>query len=189
MKKYKIYSFFDYRSVDRRFIEKTLVFLPEDRRKKALKYNNRVDMINCIVGYLLLCYGLKTEYNIIDFRLGYEECGKPYITDHENICFNISHCKYGCVCIISDNPVGIDIQDITEVSDDVIRAVCSEKEISEIMTLDNKYAAFTKIWALKESQLKRTGEGICNDLRHISSFSDRAEIIECNEKYVIAVSV
>ncbi len=186
----KIYAFYDYDSVDDAFLSKSMKILPIDRKIKASKYRNRIDRINCVIAYLLLLFGLRNQYGIDKFSLSYRENGKPYITEYPYIHFNISHCPCGCVCVISDKPIGIDIQDIHDISEDVIKNVCSEKEIGHILSeADNKNKAFAEIWAMKESYFKKSGDGLIGDLKAIDTFSDYSRLIVSNDKCVIALSI
>ncbi len=76
--------------------------------------------------------------------------------------FNISHSEEYVICVISDKPVGVDIQKIGEYNPDVAKRVCNEKELLEIENSFDKASEFTKLWTQKEAILKMYGIGIAN---------------------------
>lgn len=131
----------------------------------------------------------KKEYGITNAVISNKTKGKPYLTDYPNIHFNISHCKYGCICVISDFEVGVDIQDYRSITTDVINKVCCQQEKNHIMLSDNKEIAFTKIWAMKEAYLKMFGIGITNELNKTNTIALDYKVF-CKEydKYVVAVA-
>ena len=51
---YRIYLFEQEELVPDDFIKKALSLLPEERRKKALRYRNRIDQNNCVLTYFML---------------------------------------------------------------------------------------------------------------------------------------
>lgn len=56
---YRIYLFEQEELVSDDFVKKALPLLPEERRKKALRYHNRIDRNNCVLTYLMLKIALK----------------------------------------------------------------------------------------------------------------------------------
>jgi 4'-phosphopantetheinyl transferase len=153
-------------------------------------YKNLDDRISCAVSYYLLLYGLRNDFGIFDFQIGTQHNGKPYLNSCPDIHFNLSHCKYGCVCAVSEKEVGVDIQDIRDVSDNVIKKVCCDNEIQIIEKSADKSRAFTKIWAMKEAYTKMLGTGIVCELDKIDTtkLSKKISVTE-NDKYIIAVAV
>ncbi len=53
----------------------------------------------------------------------YTEQGKPYILDYTNMHFNVSYSEEYVVCAVSDKPVGIDIQKISEYNPAVAKSL------------------------------------------------------------------
>lgn len=79
---YRIYLFEQEELVPDDFIKKTLPLLPEERRKKALRYRNRIDRNNCVFTYLMLRIALKECFQIKDFTVQYSQYEKVEFT-HE----------------------------------------------------------------------------------------------------------
>lgn len=187
---YKLYAFFDLNSVVPSFFDKAIAVLPAERAERIERYKKTDDKYLSAISYLLCIYGINDCFSIFNPTVEIGKNGKPFLPNHPNIHFNISHCKSGCVCAVSSSPVGIDIQDMYEFSFDVANRICGQNELSYISKAQNKSAAFTKIWAMKESYVKMTGEGICCDLKKIdvTQMYDIIKVIVRND-YVIAICV
>ncbi len=88
--------------------------------------------------------------------------GKPISKD---CFFNISHSK-GCVVFIKDDvPIGVDIEKIRPVEDDLIEYISSKEEKEYIK--DEK--SFYEVWTNKESLTKCIGTGIKEKIKDIPS--------------------
>jgi 4'-phosphopantetheinyl transferase len=98
------------------------------------------------------------------YVIAYKEHGKPYFVNSD-IFFNYSHCKYGAACIVANQEVGVDIQDIKSVRPAVIKRVCNDCEISSIKTDED----FIRIWTMKEAYAKFTGKGFAEGFKSIDT--------------------
>lgn len=151
------------------FIEKAYQYLSEQRKEKMSAYRMESDRINSCAVYILLRYALFREYGITEapvFVFGDHE--KPFLRDHPEIHFNLSHCKTAVCCIVSDSSTAIDINEARSVSDGVIRRVCSEKEQKEISLSADPLLCFMGYWTRKECYSKLTGEGMSMDFSKIT---------------------
>ena len=187
---YKIYALFDLTQLNTCVLESYIRYLPPDRKAKALRFRKEIDKKNCILAYLLLQYGLYKEYGIRTVKLSYTHTGKPYLPDYPNIHFNISHCSQGCICAISDLPVGIDIQDVRPFSLPIAKRGCSDAELQLLKLSTDPASEFTRIWTMKESYLKMTGPGIAVDLRTVDTtkLQDKIKTFEINDCYISVAS-
>jgi rhamnogalacturonyl hydrolase YesR len=61
-------------------------------------------------------------------------------------------------CAVSDRPVGIDIETINHYSEEIATRVMSEAEMRQILTSPLPAEAFTRLWTMKESLYKLTGD-------------------------------
>lgn len=166
---YEIYEFFDLDQIKMEWVEYYMQCLPPERKTKALHYRQDVDKKNCVISYLLLLHGLKKNYGIHSPRLTYSHNGKPYLPEYPNIGFNISHCPKGCICGISDTPIGVDIQEIRPFSPEIVKYCCSKEEIDFLKQSDKPAWEFTRMWTMKESYLKMLGRGIAETLTDIDT--------------------
>ena len=155
--------------IDRIDLSVALQQVSPQRADYALRYRREHDQRLSLAAWLLLQEALKAEYGIPavpDFVYGAH--GKPQLKGHPTIHFNISHCTYAALCVVSDKPVGCDVEAIPEELDrDLCRYVFNEEEQQAILHDDNPPLAFAIQWTRKEAFLKLTGEGLTNDLPHI----------------------
>ena len=108
--------------------EAALPLLSDQRREQALKFKFELGRKTCAMAYLLLCEGLRKEYGITERPVfEYGEHGKPFIIGHPDIHFNVSHCREGVICVISDRPVGVDIESIREYTESLVRYTMNDR--------------------------------------------------------------
>lgn len=164
-----IYLFNEYNKVDDLQIKKLIAYLPEKRKTRAMKYRFFKDRVSCVIAYLLFLYGYREQgyTDTPDFDIA--ENGKPYISLHPDLFFNISHCNDMAVCIFDNYPIGIDIQNTRKINTSVIKKVCSRAEQELINNSNNPEIEFCRIWTVKEAVTKLSGVGITIDLKRIDS--------------------
>ncbi|MBP5714962.1 MAG: 4'-phosphopantetheinyl transferase superfamily protein [Prevotella sp.] len=149
-------------------LEAALGEISAQRREQALRFKHEQGQRLCVLAYLLLKKGLRETYGITENPVfEYNEHGKPSIVDHPDIYFNLSHCKEAAVCVISDHPVGVDVESIREYKESLVRYTMNDAEIREIESSDNPASAFIRLWTKKEATMKRVGTGISNDMKNV----------------------
>lgn len=166
-----------------------LPLLSEQRRQQCLKFKHELGRKTCAAAYLLLCQGLRQEYGIEEPPVfEYGEHGKPAIVGHPEICFNMSHCREAALCVLSDRPVGVDVESIRRYSESLARYTMNDEEMQLILKARRPEVEFTRLWTLKEAVVKRSGEGIRNDMKHVLDGLKEAKT-EINEKksYVFSI--
>lgn len=182
----KLYLFNDINNFD---YSKHLDCLPEERRKKALNYKQEIDRKLCVASYILLKNALKGSYGIdSSINLRYSEHGKPYLTDYENIFFNISHCKYGVVCAVSDYEIGVDIQDIRPFKENVPKKVFCIEEQELLDKATDKNREFARIWSKKEAYFKMLGSGLTRKMNEFNTLDKNYIQTFDYEDFCISVS-
>lgn len=143
--------------------------------------------IEHLLGRKLLKEGLKKLYGItpaqkwrkdqddaawIERLLSYTKNGKPYLKDHLDIFFNISHSGGLVACAFDHHPVGVDVGYPRRFSAALLDRIFTENEknlLSSQGSQDSlKEEWFCRLWTLKESYVKLTGEGIAADLKAFS---------------------
>ena len=141
-----------------------------ERRQYALRYRQESDQLQCLAAYLLLQRALREEYGMTTVPpFAYGPNGKPFFEDYPDIQFNLSHCREAVACVVARVPVGIDIESVGIYDDELVRRTMNEQEQQLIAKSDNPQAAFTRLWTMKESVLKLTGEGMVDDLHSVLS--------------------
>ena len=139
-------------------LQQALAAVSQQRREHALRYRQERDQRLCIAAYRLLQHALRQECSINELpQFAYNPQGKPLLDGHPNIHFSMSHCCDAVACAVSDQPVGIDIETFEHYSEEVAVRVMSEKEMLEIKSSPYPAMAFTRLWTMKESLYKLTG--------------------------------
>ena len=149
-------------------LDAALLELSEQRRQLALRYRHELGRRTCAAAYLLLCEGLRKEHGITEkpvFEFG--EHGKPSIIGRPDLHFSLSHCREAAICVLSDRPVGIDIESVGRYNERLVRYTMNDEEMAQILASNRPDIAFTRLWTQKEAVLKCTGEGIGNDLKNV----------------------
>ena len=134
--------------------------VPKDRQDKIDFFRFEKDKKLSAGAYLLL-KKLLLEKNITNPLFKIEKYGKAYISNFENIYFNLSHSSKMVLCAISDREVGVDIEYIDhEIDLNIAKHYFYNKEYESIMNSQNPADEFFKYWVLKESYMKYTGLGM-----------------------------
>lgn len=139
--------------------------MPTERQKRAARYIKNEDKYLNVAAFALLSYALDLYgYKIGDYELVIAEGGKPYLKNCP-LKFNLSHTKNSVACALSQGEIGVDIQHKNIEYRRVMHRVCCENEINMISASKNPADDFTKLWTLKESCVKCTGEGISANMQ------------------------
>ena len=159
--------------IDALDVEATLAVVSEQRRQKALRYRQLCDQQQSLAVYMLLCEALRTEYGITELpEFSYSPHGKPFLANHPDIHFNLSHCHRAALCVVDHVPVGCDIEAVPENLDMGLCHYCfCKEETDSILSSPNPTIAFTELWTKKEAFLKLTGEGLTDHLPSVLSSS------------------
>lgn len=147
-------------------LQGALQLISEQRREQALRYKFEQGQRLCVAAYLLLKQALLEQEGITENPIfEYGEHGKPFIVGHPELHFSLSHCKEAAVCVLSRKPVGIDVESIGRYRDSVARYAMSEEELAMIQNSEQPEVTFIRLWTMKESLLKMTGEGINDKMK------------------------
>lgn len=171
-------------------VERWLPMLSEQRRQRVVEYRHDLGRRTSLAAYLLLCEGLRREYGIAEppvFALG--EHGKPAIVGHDDICFNMSHCRGAVICAIDRWPIGADIEMVRTWNERLARYTMSDEELVAAGQSDRKDVALTRLWTMKEALQKRSGEGIRSDMTKVLCGAVGVESAVCwSRGYVYSVA-
>lgn len=149
-------------------LQNALLSVSAQRREQALRFKHEMGQRLSLAAYLLLKQALHEQEGISENPVfGYEEHGKPFILGHPELYFSLSHCKEAAVCVLSRRPVGIDVESLGRYRDSVARYAMNVDELKQISRADDREAAFVRLWTMKESYLKMTGEGINDRMKDV----------------------
>lgn len=152
------------------------------KRKDALtKFLFKRDAERTLIGELLVRSLVLENFEIrnLDIHFGYGVFRKPFIIGLPDFHFNVSHSGDWVVCAYDNSEIGVDIEHVTRKSNSFIECCFSRIEYEKYLDIDesDRLLFFYKIWTLKESYLKLTGEGFYHDLKlkDISFVSNKME--------------
>lgn len=148
--------------IDKDLFNYLLGFVQPEKQERILRQKIKQNADNMLIGEILTKVAIKQTFGI-DIAKQKFDCtkyGKPYLSDYPDAHFNISHSGKYVVCVVSDKPVGIDVQEIGKYNFDVARRICNAKELKQIENSEDKVPEFTKLWTQKEAVLKMIGTGI-----------------------------
>ena len=149
-------------------LESALAMMTEQRRAKGLACKHEQGRKLSAAAYMLLCKALREEYGIDEPPVfDYSEHGKPSIVGHPEIYFNLSHCRSVAACVVSSSPVGVDVEEVREFKDSLARHVLNDDEYAMVSSSSQPAREFIRLWTMKESYLKLTGDGITRDLKSV----------------------
>ena len=155
-----------------------LAMVSEKRREKVLSYKTREDQKRSLAAGLLLEHILGEKgYSAEQIAVG--ESGKLYLPDVNDFFFSLSHSGEYAACVISDVPVGVDIQQKRETKANIARRFFKYEEAEKIekQPKEKQIDMFFRYWTGKESYLKLKGQGILGGL---DSF-----LVDLEEKRII----
>jgi len=156
-------------------LQTALAEISRQRREQALNFKFEQGQRTCVLAYLLLKKALREEYGLTENpEFEYGEHGKPAIVGHPEIHFNLSHCREAVICVVSDRPVGVDVESVRKYEDSLVRYTMNDQELAQIAAAERPDTAFIRLWTMKEARLKLSGIGITNDVK--SALADAAAL-------------
>ena len=162
--------------------------ISEQRREQALKFKYEQGQRLCVLAYLLLKQALRERYGITENPVfEYNEHGKPSIVGHPEIFFNLSHCKEAAICVVSDQPVGVDVEGIREYKESLVNYTMNDEEIAQIKSAENPASTFIRLWTMKEATTKLIGTGISNDMKTVLDTTKYRDTTDDRQRYIYTV--
>ena len=179
-------------------IARLLGCVSEQRRLQALSYKHKFGQFCCLKSYEMLVQllqkyssNISSEVHLNTFpSFQYNEYGQPSLL--EGPYFSISHCKSAVAVVVSETHVGIDIESIRNVKQDLITKTMNEKEKSFILNAQNPELEFTKFWTKKEAYLKLKGTGINENLKNTLVSCENIEWltkVNVEKNYVMTIAI
>ncbi|WP_458405638.1 4'-phosphopantetheinyl transferase family protein [Methanobrevibacter sp.] len=155
--------------------------LPETRRKKVDNFRFAKDKkLSC--GAFLLLKKMLDGQGIHNPQFKLSKYGKAYISNHENIYFNLSHSGKLVLCGISDMEVGVDVEyNDSGIDLNIAKNYFYNSEYENIKKSKKPADEFFNYWVLKESYMKYTGLGFNLELNSFEIIIDD-EITLKNDK-------
>lgn len=155
-------SSFDFKRVEK-YIDKLY------KKNRINKYVFEKDKVQAILSELIIrvlyCEKNNVSNNTIVFKCN--EFGKPFIENYNKFYFNISHSNDVIVAVIDNEDIGIDVELIQNLSDDLAKFFCTDNEYKLVLKEDRDHRGklITLIWSLKEAYLKFLGTGMSKNFK------------------------
>lgn len=129
-----------------------------ERREKALRQRESIKRKQSAGASLLLRWALK-QRGLESKALRYGDNGKPSV---EGICFSLSHSGDMVICAVGDKPVGCDIERTAQAHEKLAERFFAPAELKYLRSFsgDALNREFFRLWTMKESYIKMTGEGL-----------------------------
>ena len=123
------------------------------RQIRADRYRKREDRLRCLIGEALL------RYTMGPCTVESGPQGKPYLPEHPEVHFNLSHSGRWVVLAIGDRKVGVDVEQTDRPVD------CAALSKRHFTPEEQEHPDdFFAIWTAKESYLKYLGVGLTEPL-------------------------
>lgn len=140
---------------------------PERKHYNSLQLNKRKDYLISRIALKdsLRSYVLKKYDKItfpVEYFIRYDSYGKPYvygIDEVQGLEISIAHKGSESVSIVSDKPIGIDIESIEDRTDSFMEISFTEHEL-ELLNGKDKAEWSTRFWVAKEAYGKMLGTGL-----------------------------
>jgi len=130
--------------------------LPQERQIKILKHKLADDRKRSL-GAGMIINKILYKNNVDVNSIHYGSNGKPYA---DNIFFNVAHSGKFAFGVSSDKEVGCDVEIIKNEHLDIAKRFFTESEYNYIFNSENSSNTFYKLWSIKESYIKLSGEGL-----------------------------
>ncbi len=148
--------------------------ISSSRRKKVMEYLQEDDRKRCLGAGILLAkvlplYGASPEKITLDPK------GKPGTA---GVHFNLSHSGALAICAVGREAVGCDIEKAEKEPKGVAKRFFHRNEVEYLQGFQEpkRNEMFFRLWTLKESYIKMTGEGMQLPLRDFELLLDGERI-------------
>lgn len=149
---------------DAQIIKELYDGLPKWRRQKTDRIKMPADKQRSICAYRLLEIALAREnICLASEEMAYGENGRPYLKNRADIHFSMSHSGERVMCAVSLGEVGCDVEKIKSPNLKVAKRFFHAEEYEYLLSLnteEERRQAFFRLWTMKESVIKMTGQGM-----------------------------
>ena len=167
-------------------VERLLPLVSAQRREVAQRFKFTFGRFTCLKSYIMLQQLVEETLAETDERwlplqqllkewngnFVFNEHDKPFMQNAlggriEGIDFSISHCKNAIAVVLSDRPVGVDVESFRHAEEPLLKRTMNPEEQAEVRNAADPAEAFTRLWTRKEALLKLRGTGLVDDLHSV----------------------
>ena len=164
-------------------LNKYSIYITKNKRSRLSRLRKSEDRLRLLVGDMLIQYLVysKIKVPLEDLKLVYNTYGKPYLF-HSNWYFNISHSGEWVVGSISQDEIGIDIEQIRALDIDITYDICTDMEYKRLISKssEEQIESIYDLWTIKESYTKALGRGLFIPLKDIIINEKNCEVTLIN---------
>lgn len=143
---------------DKKLFDALYKEVPEYRQKKVDSYASEADKRACLGTGVVFSHAIKEAgFSESELKIAYGENGKPYFKNDLDFHFCLSHSVDRAMCAVSDEPIGCDVERISDDKDtDLWTRLESYAKATDIplFQLMNQKSPFSGDWLFKEVDLK-----------------------------------
>ncbi len=153
-----------------------LPLVSPEKQERIKRFNFFRDARNCLLGDVLSRVEICRTTGLSNKQLEFSNntYGKPFLINNTRIHFNISHAGHYIACVVSDEPVGIDIELIKPMDIVIAERLFTPDETAYI--IDNECEQrFYEVWTKKESHIKWEGKGLHIPLTSFNVFDSNGQ--------------
>lgn len=154
---------------DDKTFEKQLALVDGERREKVNSLAVREKKNSSLAAGVILPLALKACGIAGEIKVENGLWEKPRLISPKGVCFNLSHSGEWTVIAISDNEVGVDVQQVKPVDMRLAKRFFTEDEWRQTESAgDGATELFYRLWTVKEAYLKALGTGLNRPLNTFS---------------------
>lgn len=164
---------------DRERVVRLLPFVDREKQERVMRFYRWEDTLRTLFADLMVRNIIvnKTGLRNEEISFSKNEYGKPFLNNFDVLHFNLSHSGDWVVCAVDEQPVGIDVEEISPIDLDISKNYFSRDEHLDLLSKPDRIAYFFTLWTLKESYIKIVGKGLSLPLNSFSiRFEDDKEI-------------
>ncbi len=166
-------------------------FVSHEKKEKLIKFKFDIDRKLSLYSELLVRYQACKELNLLNKEIVFakNKNGKPFLLDHPEFQFNISHTRNAIAVAFLNREIGIDIESIKPCDLTIAKRFFTSSEQNYIFSHDNPDDAFYEIWTKKEAYIKYLGTGLSTPLKSFDVMDDKTRPIlhtDTAKKYMIS---
>lgn len=115
--------------------------------------------------------------------------GKPYLQDTSHFHYNFSDSAPYIALMVSETPVGLDLQEVTkgpEVCIRMARRFYPKEEAEKVLSSPDPARTFHRLWTIKEAYLKLTGVGLSGGMNSYAADEEKGIIYQIESQKPLA---
>ena len=151
-------------------VQRLLPLVPLEQQQEALRFKHTFGQFATLQSFLMLKQLLVENHLVpgndpLRFTIG--EHGKPHLTDHPDVHFNISHCPNAIAVAVDSQPIGVDVERFVTPSESLLNYCMNDEEVKQVQQSPCPEQTFASFWTKKEALFKLRGTGITHELRDV----------------------